>query len=364
MFVCAFRQSNSTIGVTGEGLSDSRALSEANVGFTMGEDGCAAAKDHADIILMNDNFHTVITAIRWGRNIQDNVRKFIQFQMTVNFSCMCFVLSSSVTLGHSPFNIVQLLWINLVMDVLAAIAFATENPHPTEIRGDRIKPTDKLITKPMMRSILSQGIYQLVVMVIMLYGGPAMFDISYNLFTTEMKYDNVPSYRMMHQTLMFQVFIMMNLFNMINCRILDQMPDVTDIESSTIAEQDEDAKIPSTREFNIFQRPFQNFWFWIVFFGELNVQFIMVGYPALGYLFTTTPITFGMHMTAICFGLGSWILAAIMKTTGIKLLNIMPEFGEDAEALIKANAVKNAKFQKSSEENDEDETRKGDESDE
>lgn len=69
-------------------------------------------------------------------------------------------------------------------------------------------------------------------------------------------------------------------------------------------------------------------------------------------------------MTAICFGIGSWILAAIMKTTGIKLLNIMPEFGEDAEALIKANAVKNAKFQKSSEENDEDETRKGDESDE
>lgn len=255
MFVCAFRQSNSTIGVTGEGLSDSRALSEANVGFTMGEDGCAAAKDHADIILMNDNFHTVITAIRWGRNIQDNVRKFIQFQMTVNFSCMCFVLSSSLILGHSPFNIVQLLWINLVMDVLAAIAFATENPHPTEIRGDRIKPTDKLITKPMMRSILSQGIYQLVVMIIMLYGGPAMFDISYNLFTTEMKYDNVPSYRMMHQTLMFQVFIMMNLFNMINCRILDQMPEVTDIESSTVAEQDEEAK-PSQREFNIFQRPF------------------------------------------------------------------------------------------------------------
>ena len=77
MFTCALRQSGSTIGVTGEGLSDSRALSEANVGFAMGQDGCSAAKDHADIILMDDNFFTVIAAIRWGRNIQDNVRKFI-----------------------------------------------------------------------------------------------------------------------------------------------------------------------------------------------------------------------------------------------------------------------------------------------
>ena len=69
MFTCALRQCGSTIGVTGEGLSDARALSEASVGFTMGQDGCSAAKDHADIILTDDNFFTVITAIRWGRNI-------------------------------------------------------------------------------------------------------------------------------------------------------------------------------------------------------------------------------------------------------------------------------------------------------
>jgi Ca2+ transporting ATPase len=159
MFTCALRQAGSTIGVTGEGLSDARALSEANVGFTMGEDGCSAAKDHADVILMDDNFFTVITAIRWGRNLQDNVRKFIQFQMTVNISCLTFVLSTAVILGHSPFVVVQLLWINLIMDVLAAIAFATEAPHPTEIRKERVSVKDPLITKPMMRAILSQSIY-------------------------------------------------------------------------------------------------------------------------------------------------------------------------------------------------------------
>ena len=177
------------VGVTGEGLSDARALSEADVGFTMGEDGCSAAKDHADVILMDDNFFTVITAIKWGRNIQDNVRKFVQFQMTVNFSCLTFVLITALFLGHAPFSIVQLLWINLIMDVLAAIAFATE--HPAEdIRAERIKATDRIITKPMMRAILSQGIYQIIVMFIMLFAGPFMYNVgetgqnmTYSLYT-------------------------------------------------------------------------------------------------------------------------------------------------------------------------------------
>ena len=72
---------------------------------------------------------------------------------------MVFVLSTTVILGHPPFNIVQLLWINLIMDVLAAIAFATENPHPTEIRKERVRVKDRIITPPMMRSIISQAIY-------------------------------------------------------------------------------------------------------------------------------------------------------------------------------------------------------------
>ena len=78
-FTCALRQSKAIVAVTGEGLADARAISEANVGFAMGEDGCAAAKDHADVILSDDNFLTVVTAIRWGRNLQDNVRKFVTF---------------------------------------------------------------------------------------------------------------------------------------------------------------------------------------------------------------------------------------------------------------------------------------------
>ena len=149
---------------------------------------------------------------------------------------MIFVLSTTVILGHPPFNIVQLLWINLIMDVLAAIAFATENPHPTDIRKDRIRVKDKIITAPMMRSILSQSIYQLVVMIILLYAGPGAADISYNLYTTELSLDGTPTYRMQHQTFMFQCFVMMNIFNMVNCRVLDQMPNDKTIEEMSIHE--------------------------------------------------------------------------------------------------------------------------------
>jgi len=195
--VCALRQSKSIVAVTGEGLSDARAISEANVGFAMGEDGCSAAKDHADIILTDDNFLSVVNAIRWGRNIQDNVRKFIMFQMTVNVTCLIFVISTTLVLCHSPFNIVQLLWINLIMDVLAAIAFSTENPHPTDIRKERIKDDDKLITPLMMRSILFQSGYQLLVMIILLYAGPAASNISYDLYNSDLtNLDGSPSYRL------------------------------------------------------------------------------------------------------------------------------------------------------------------------
>lgn len=336
MLVCALRQSAAIVGVTGEGLGDARALSEANVGFTMGQDGCSAAKDHADVIMTDDNFFTVITAIKWGRNVQDNVRKFVQFQLTVNVVTMLFVISTCLILGHSPFNVVQLLWINLIMDVLAAIAFSTENP-PTEIRRDRVSPKDRIITKPMMRSILFQSIYQLIVMIMLLYVAPKVGGYEYNLYKTQMTNpDGTVSYRCLHQTFMFHCFVMMNLFNMINCRVLDPIPaEQSPIEEMSIEEQNQ-LKEASKPSFNIFTRPFSNLWFWIIFFAELNIQYTMVGYVITGRFFNTTPMTTGMHFTALGLGLGSWAISALVKLSGDKVTNAMPQFGEDKEALEKA----------------------------
>ena len=210
-----------------------------------------------------------------------------------------------------------------------------------------------------MRAILSQGIYQLIVMYIMLFAGPFMFklekpcpegescNISYNLYTEELlTKTGADSYRKLHQTVMFQVFVFMNLFNMLNCRILDTMPENLSIESSSIAEEGQEGG-KSGVEFNFLKNPFANFWFWIILFGELNVQMLMVGYGGFfGTLFSTTPMTFGMHLAAIIFGILSWGVAALAKISGPKVLQAMPEFGEDEAALERANKVKSASFKK------------------
>ena len=151
----------------------------------MGKSGCDVAKENADIILLDDDFKSIFNAVRWGRNVFDNCRKFIQFQLTVNLSCLWIVILGGASLGLSPFSILQLLWINLVMDVLAAIALASEAPHPTQIRKERVNlKKDSLISPIMWRTIFSQLVYQVLVMTTLLYAAPTIFGIQYNLVET------------------------------------------------------------------------------------------------------------------------------------------------------------------------------------
>lgn len=151
------------------------------------------------------------------------------------------------------------------MDVMAAIALSTEAPHPTKLRAERIKKTDKILTPYMWRAVSSQFAYQALVMLILLFAGPSIFGIGYNLITTPYRNgDGEATYALQHHTLLFQTFMMMNLFNMWNCRKLE-----SDKET----------------EFNIFEGFHRNWWFLIVWLVELNVQFLMVGYPRFGAIF-------------------------------------------------------------------------------
>jgi Ca2+-transporting ATPase len=120
-------------------------LRAADVGFSMGS-ACSVAKDASDMMLVNDDFDALVKAVMWGRNIYDNVRRFLQFQVTVNITCLCTVFIGTCVWGDSILTVVQLLWINLIMDTLAALALATERPHLDIIKTPPTRKGDKIMT--------------------------------------------------------------------------------------------------------------------------------------------------------------------------------------------------------------------------
>ena len=145
--VLGLSENGHIVSVTGDGTNDAPALKRADVGFAMGIAGTEVARDAADIILLDDNFTSIVKAVMWGRNIYDSIRKFLQFQLTVNVVAVFCTLIGAALMKHEVFTPIQMLWINLIMDSLASLALATESP--TEKLLDRLphKRTDYIISK-------------------------------------------------------------------------------------------------------------------------------------------------------------------------------------------------------------------------
>lgn len=196
------------VAVTGDGTNDAPALKAADVGFAMNS-GSDVAKRASDIVLLHDNFAGIVKAAMWGRNVRDNIRKFLQFQLTVNVAA-CIVAFCGAVMNNqnlSPLKPVQLLWLNLIMDTLAALALATELPCERQLLSRSPEAKDSaIISKNMWLNVASQSSFQLAVQVFLLAHTHKTFGISF--FGPE------------HLTIAFNSFVWLQVFNFFNARLL------------------------------------------------------------------------------------------------------------------------------------------------
>ena len=210
--------------------------------------GCSAAKEVSDMILTDDDFEATLRAVMWGRNIYQNIGRFLQFQVTVNISALLTVIFGSIWLVESPLSAVQLLWINLIMDTFAAFALSTEPPLPSVIQGPPFRAEAKLLTPVIWRQIVGVSIWNTIVMALLIIFGPLMAGLKYKITDTS----NSSEDKRRHLTLIFNTFVMLQLFNEINCRKVGR------------------------RDFNVFESIFHNIYFLVIVLGTFLVQWILI----------------------------------------------------------------------------------------
>ncbi|XWS36349.1 hypothetical protein CRYUN_Cryun20dG0077600 [Craigia yunnanensis] len=206
LMVQCLKQKGHVVAVTGDGTNDAPALKEADIGLSMGIQGTEVAKESSDIVILDDNFSSVATVLRWGRCVYNNIQKFIQFQLTVNVAALVINLIAAVSAGEVPLTAVQLLWVNLIMDTLGALALATDRPTKELMQKPPVGRTEPLISNIMWRNLLAQSLYQIAILLILQFKGESIF--------------NVPE--TVKDTLIFNTFVLCQVFNEFNARKLEK----------------------------------------------------------------------------------------------------------------------------------------------
>nr|XP_011467548.1 PREDICTED: calcium-transporting ATPase 9, plasma membrane-type [Fragaria vesca subsp. vesca] len=275
LLVQALRKGGDVVAVTGDGTNDAPALHEADIGLSMGIQGTEVAKESSDIIILDDNFASVVKVVRWGRSVYANIQKFIQFQLTVNVAALTINVVAAISAGRVPLNAVQLLWVNLIMDTLGALALATEPPTDDLMHRTPVGRRAPLITNIMWRNLLIQALYQVCVLLVLNFMGNTILGL---------KEDNT-QVASVKNTVIFNAFVFCQIFNEFNAR--------------------------KPEELNVFSGVTNNY----LFMGIIGVTFflqIMI-IQFLG-TFAKTVVLDWQHWL-ICFGIAiiSWPLAVVGK---------------------------------------------------
>ncbi|KAL1964515.1 hypothetical protein VTN77DRAFT_6941 [Rasamsonia byssochlamydoides] len=286
--VIRLKEMGETVAVTGDGTNDAPALGAADVSFSMGISGTEVAREASSIILMDDNFTSIVKAIMWGRAVNDAVKKFLQFQITITITSVALAFISAVAnaADQSVLTAVQLMWVNLFQDTLAALALATD-PPPRRILDRKPDPKSMpLITVSMWKMIIGQSVYQLAVTLVLYFGGAAIFH-----------YDSDYEKKQL-QTAVFNTYVWMQIFNMYNNRQLEN-------------------------SFNVLEGIFHNWLF-------IAVSLIMIGGQVLiifvgGDAFSVVPLTGAQWGYSLVLGALSILVGCVIRVIPDALVEALME---------------------------------------